>query len=222
LYVPIGDYEPGCIQNWDAPGLSPVWQASVPRDVVQALDHNPYLLTSEALYVSDGHNLFVASLQDGAYKSVFSDEDHNLIPLAAQDDNLLVLAERTRGTRRHALWGINIEDGAKIWQFDPDAQSFHSGESSDVVHSDGLWSVGAVQDQVIVLQAFVDPSFVTFTVLNLADGVQTGHNKFELKDASSSYWIAVLGWRNDRVYLEMDNRLRLMDSTMATDIAAWP
>jgi outer membrane protein assembly factor BamB len=222
LYVPIGDYEPGCIQNWDAESLTLTWQASVPRDVVQSLDRNPYLLTSEALYTSDGHNLFVVSLQDGAFERLFSDEDHNLFPLAVQDGRLLVLAERTRGTQQHALWGIDIGDGAKRWQFDPDAQDLYDEGGSNVVHSNGMWSAGMAQDEVVVLQAFSDPSFVTFTLLNLTDGVQTGSSKFEIQDASSSYWIAVLGWRRDQVYLEMDSRLRVMDFATATDIAVWP
>ncbi len=220
LYVPIGNYEPGCIQNWDTETLGLVWQASMPQDVIHALGQEPYLFTAEALYASDGHNLFVVSLQDGAYESVFSDEDHNLAPLAAQDGSLLVLAERTRGTRQYALWGIDIGDGAKRWQFAPDAKSIYE-KGSSVVHDDGLWSMNMAQDKVIVLQAFSDPSFVTFTVLNLADGVQTGSNKFEFKN-SSSYWIAVLGWSRDRVYLEMDSRLWEMDFTTATDIAVWP
>jgi outer membrane protein assembly factor BamB len=221
LYVPLGSYEPGCIQNWDAGTLTQVWQAILPRDAVRALDRQPYLLTPGALYASDGHNLSLVSLQDGAYEELFSDEDHNLIPLAAQGDRLVALAERTRGTRRYALWGVDSANGSKRWQFDPQAEELYD-EGSSVVHDDGLWSAGVTPGQVVVLEAFADPSFVSFTALNLADGAQVSVNQFTFDDASASFWIEVLGWGRDRVYLEMGGHLRVMDFMTATEIAAWP
>ena len=77
-------------------------------------------------------------------------------------------------------------------------------------------------DKVVVLEAFSDPSFVLFTVLDLADGTSSGSNRFDLGDDGSTYWIQVLGWSRDRVYLEMDNVLRVIDFTTATEVAAWP
>ena len=222
LYVPISDFEPGCIQNWDADTLTQVWQATTPRDVIRALDREPYLLTAEALYTSDDHNLFVVDLGDGTFREVFSDEDHNLVPLAAQHGILVVLAERTRGTRQYSLWGIDSATASKRWQFDPEAKDLYDQEGSNVIHSDGAWSAGVTLDKVVVLQAFAEPSYITFTALNLADGAQTGSNKFALQDDGFAYWIQVLGWGRDRVYLETDGRLRVMDFVAATEIASWP
>ncbi len=221
LYVPIGNFRPGCIQNWDAATLTQVWQTTVPVDVIRSLGREPYLLTDKAFYISDGQDLSVVNLLDGTYREVFGDEDHNLVPLAAQDGVLVALAERTRGTRRYSLWGIDTATGSKRWEFTPDAEDLYERGSS-VAYDDGIWNAGVTSDKVIVLEAFSDPSFVNFTVLDLADGTQTGTNRFDFGDDGSSYWIQVLGWSRDRVYLVMDSRLRAMDFTTATEIAAWP
>lgn len=221
LYVPISGFEPGCIQNWDAATLAQVWQAILPVDVVRSLDREPYLLTDKALYMSDGHNLSVVDLLDGTYRELFGDEDHDLVPLAAQDGMLIALAERTRGTRRYLLWGIDAATGSKLWEFIPDAEGLYEGDSS-VVHQDGIWNARVTPGRVIVWEAFADPSFVSFTILNAAEGTQTGTNRFDFGDDTSSYWIQVLDWSRDRIYLVLESRLRVLDFTTATEITAWP
>ena len=223
LYVPLADYEPGCIQNWDAATLTQVWQATMPQDVVRRLDQEPYLLTAEALYTSDGNNLYVVTLEEGAYRDLFSDEDHDLVPLAAQDGILVVRAESTRGTRQFALWGIDIAAGAKLWRFDPTAQEPYDDEGgSSVVHGDGMWSAAIASGKVVVLQAFAEPNRVSFTLSNLGDGVQTGVNEFTPTNSGFGSWMQVLGWSHDQVYVELGGRLRVIDFTTATEIVAWP
>jgi outer membrane protein assembly factor BamB len=221
LYVPLGSYRPGCIQSWETATLTQVWQATMPAEIVRSLDREPYLLTDEALYVSDGHNLTVVNLLDGTYRELFGDEDHNLVPLAVQDGVLVALAERTRGTRRYALWGINATAGTQLWEHIPAAEDLYE-EGSSVVYDDGIWSAGVSLDKVVVLQAFSDPSFIDFTILNLADGAQTSTSRLDLGDDASNYWLQVLGWRRDRVYLVLDDHLRVLDSMTAAEIATWP
>jgi outer membrane protein assembly factor BamB len=221
LYIPISSYRPGCIQSWDGATLTQVWQTTMPAEFVRSLSREPYLLTDEALYLGDGHNLSVVNLSDGAYREVFGDEDYNLVPLAAQDGVLVALAERTRGTRRYSLWGIDTTAGSQLWEYVPAAEDLYE-EGSSVVYDEGIWSAGLSLDKVVVLQAFSDPSFIDFTILNLADGAQTGANRLDLGDDGSSYWLQVLGWRRDRVYLVMDSRLRVIDSMTAAEVAAWP
>ncbi len=221
LYVPAGFFGPGCIQKWDTASLSQVWQTTMPIELVRSLEPETHLLTEKALYLSYDDSLSVLNLSDGTYRELFSSPDYNLFPLAAQDDTLVILAERTRGSRRHELWGIDLAEGSRRWQFNPSAEAFYEGDSS-VVYEEGLWAVGMRFGQVVVLEAFAEPVKLTFTLLNLADGSQEGASELSLDGDSSSYWFQVLGWHDDQVYLEIDGQLRLIDVTTATQVAAWP
>jgi hypothetical protein len=221
FFVPISDRDPGCIQKWDAVNLTQVWQVAVPRDILSSMTWDSYLFTDPALYISDGHNLFVVSMMDGSYKDVFSDEDHDLVPLAVQDSILVTLAKRTRGTSQYSILGIDMITRSMRWEFIPAAEDFYEN-GSDVVYQEGLWSAGVVYDQVAILEAFSDPSFMNFTILNLADGSQIGLNSIDLREDSFNYWIQVLGWKDSQVYLVGDNLIRLIDFTTATEVAVWP
>ena len=221
FFVAMGDYRPGCILKWDASALTLIWQATMPADTVRSLDREPYLLTDRALTISDGHKLFEVNLSDGSGRELFSDEDHDLAPLAAGDGMLLVLAERTRGSRQYALWGIDSATGTKRWGFTPAAEEMDDG-TSDVAYSGGLWSVAVTAGQVLVLEAFSDPNTVNFTTLNLADGAQSGQSAYAFGDDGSSYWIQVLGWNSGRVTLVLDGRLRTLDYTTGQEIGVWP
>ncbi|MCJ7724231.1 MAG: PQQ-binding-like beta-propeller repeat protein [Anaerolineales bacterium] len=220
LYIPIADYDPGCLQSWDAASLSQSWQASVPYDILDAIDWYSYLFTDEALYLSADHDLYMVSLRDSTYQAVYSNEDYELTPLAAQDGMLLVLAERTRGTTQYALWGIDLASKSKRWELTPAAKDLYDGTSS-VVYEDGLFTAAINGDKVILLEAFSEPGSVAFTVLNLSDGSQLRKNSLSLQE-DSSYWIQVVAWGADRVYLEGGDHIRMIDFNSGAELIAWP
>jgi len=220
LYIPIADYDPGCLQSWDTASLSQSWQASVPYDILDAIDWYSYLFTDEALYLSADHDLYMVSLRDGTYQDVYSNEDYELTPLAAQDGMLLILTERTRGTTQYALWGIDLTSKAKRWELNPAAKDLYDGTSS-VVYEEGLFTAALNGDKVILLEAFSEPGSVAFTVLNLSDGSQLRKNTLSLKE-DSSYWIQVVAWGADRVYLEVGDHIRMIDFNSGAELIAWP
>ncbi len=221
MHIPISGHNSGCLQKWNLATLTIEWEASIPSEILSSMDWEPYLLTDKMLYTSDGHNLFAVSLIDGGYQTIFSDKNHNLIPLADQNGILITLAENIRGTRRYSLWGLNINAQSKLWQFEPVAEDFYEN-SSAVVYEDGLWSVGTDSEQPIILEAYSDPGTITFTVLNPMDGSTITENTLEINKDDSSYWMQIPGWNGERVYLVMDARLWLFDALTGSKVADWP
>ena len=221
LYIPIADFRPGCLQKWDAASWAMLWQAVVPEEAVDSLEPEQVLLAERALYTSDGHTLHEISLADGAHREVANDEDHNLAPSLVRDGVLVALAERTRGTRQHVLWGIDNRTGTRRWEFDPAAQELDEG-GSNVVHDDGLWSVAYSEGLIVVLEAFSDPNTLVLTALKPADGSVSSLQTLEYGDDDSSHWIQVLGWEGERVYLETGGRLRVIDWLSGSETARWP
>jgi hypothetical protein len=98
LYVPIHEYDPGCLQYWDTASLIQGWETSIPGKVLDTLDWGTYLFTDEVLYTSDGSNINYIDLVDGGFGTTHSNPDYDLTPIDIQDDFVLVLSERTRGT----------------------------------------------------------------------------------------------------------------------------
>ncbi len=221
LYVPISSYDPGCLQKWETASVSMVWEASIPREVLDNFNWDPYLLTDQHLFLSDGHNLFSISLQDGSYQSVYSDEDYNLIALTEQNDLLLTRAERTRGTPQSDLWGLGVVNQAKEWQFDVTAKDIF-GETNSVVYEEGAWSVSPSRENPLVLEAFAEPGVLTFSALNPSDGSITAQNSLEINDDDFSYWMHIIGWQDEQVYIAVGGRLWWIDGLTGTELATWP
>ena len=221
FFVPLSERDPGCVQKWDASSLTKTWESAVPEDILSSMNWEPYMFTDSALYISDGHNLFAVSMTDGSSQDIFGDEDHRLIPLAAQDNIMITLAERTRGTRQYSLVGIDMTAKSKRWEFAPTTEAFYE-DGSDVVHQAGLWSAHITPGGVTVFEAFSEPGIFQFTTLNPGDGTILGDNTYDLNDNDYSYWIQVIGWRSDMFYLVADAKILLMDTTSATEIASWP
>jgi len=221
LFVPISNYDPGCLQKWDSASLTLSWEASVPRDVLDNFSWEPYLLTDESLYLSDGHNLFAISLLDGSYQTVYSDEDHNLVPLTDINGTLLTQVERTRGTQQYNLWGIEITTLSKAWEFTTEAEQVFD-ESSFVIHKEGAWSVSPTTVEPVVLEAFAEPGVIAFSILDPENGNPTSQNSLNINADDFSYWMQVIGWNGNHVYLVIDGGLWWIDVKTGTEIATWP
>lgn len=221
LYVPISDYDPGCLQKWDSASLTKSWEASIPLDVLNNFNWEPYLLTDEYLFLSDGHNMFAVSLLGGSYQTVFSDEDHNLGPLTEKNNTLLTQAERTRGTRQYYLWGLGITTQSKAWEFLPTAEDIFD-ENSFVVYEEGTWGVSPTTEDPVVMEAYAEPGVITFSVLDPANGDSISQNSLNVNDDDFSYWMQIIGWDGDHVYLVTDNRLWWVDALTGTELGTWP
>lgn len=221
LYVLINQWEPGCLQHWDTASLSQSWQASVPGEVLDAIDWYPYLFTEQALFLSTGQQLYQISLADGSWEMIFSIEDYELSPLTVLKETLLVQASRTRGTEQFSLFGINPSKSGAFWQYQPDAQEMYSSGST-VVYSDGLWSVHLNPEAVVLLEAFSEPGHLEFTLLDHRSGAEMNVASLEFQDDGISYWFQIAGWSQGGVYVVADDRLSLLDPKTGTLIAQWP
>jgi hypothetical protein len=221
LYIPISSYDPGCFQKWETASMAMNWEASIPRDILDNFTWEPYNLTERHLFLSDGHNLFGISLQDGSYQTIYSDEDYNLVALNEQNGIVFTQAERTRGTSQYSLWGLRLASQTKQWDFDPTAEDIFD-ETSSVIYEEGAWSANTSTEPLIVLEAFAEPGVLTYSVLNLTDGNTTSQTSLEISDDESSYWMQVIGWQDEQVYLALDGRLWWIDGLTGTELASWP
>ena len=221
LYIPIADYEPGCLQTWDTSSLIQTDQANIPRDVLDNFTWEPFLLTAEMLYLSDGHNLYAISLLDGSYQMVYNSEDHDLTPISAQDGLLLVVAESTRGTRKYYLWGLNIASQTRLWEYDPAAEEMIEN-SSFTVDEEGVWSANLSAGQPVVLQAFSNPARLELVTLDASDGSVKDQYQIEISDMDYTYWGQITYWQEENLYLTIDNQLWWIDALTGTPINTWP
>ena len=134
---------------------------------------------------------------------------------------LVVVAERTRGTRQHSLWGFDSTTGEREWEYLPEAKELEM-VGSHVVPTDGIWSLGYVEGSVVIVEAFSDPDSLVLTALRPVDGSVTSQGTVDLGGDGSSYWLQVLGWEGESLYLDMGGRLKMINWLTADEIASWP
>ena len=221
LYIPISNYDPGCLQKWDAATMTMYWKASIPRDVLDNFGWEPYLLSDDALFLSDGHNLYAISLLDGSYQTIYQDEDNNMTPIDEQDGFLLALAERTRGTSKYSLFGFDIATQSKLWEFHPAAEDI-TDNGSFVVHDTGAWGVNLGTGKPIILEAFTDPGVITFSVLNSKDSSITDQNSLEVNQNDYTYWMQIVDWQAEQLTLVVDARIWWINALTGEELATWP
>jgi outer membrane protein assembly factor BamB len=218
IYFIGGFFEPGCLQRWDAASGTMTWEATFPVDRIR--DQRDDLLTATTYYLSSGHNLTAVNLADGTVRELLSESDYNLAPLGEQGGLLLVSATRQRGTQRDELWAIDANSGQRLWQFVPQATTRLSDSS---VHSgNGLWTWQFTGQGVVVLQARPEPNRLIVETLQRQDGVSTGQTTVELNSSSFSLDMEVIGWQGDQVWLKLDNKLMVLDTTEAAFVSNWP
>jgi hypothetical protein len=221
LYIPISSYDPGCLQKWETVSMTMSWEASILRNILDNFSWEPYLLTDQHLFLSDGHNLFSINLEDGSYQTVYSDENYNLVALDEKNGILFTQVERTRGTSQYDLWGLGMLNQFKEWEFDPSAEDIFD-DTSSVVYEKGAWNANASVETPIILEAFAEPGALVFSTLNPTDGTITAQNSLEINDNDSSYWMHLIGWQGEQVYLSIDGKLWWIDGLTGTDLATWP
>jgi hypothetical protein len=221
LFIPIHDYEPGCIQVWDTESLSLFSEITISGDVLDALDWGTYLFTDQVVYVSDGSNLFYINLGEEDYGFVYGKSDFDLTPIASKAEFILVLAEKTRGTTQYSLLGIDSESKLERWEFKPKAYNFYESGSS-VVHEEGIWHAGTTLGEVAIFEAFSEPATASISTINQSDGAAISTVQIQFDEYDSSYWLQILGWHEGHIYMVTSDVLRWIDSATGLQLGIWP
>lgn len=223
LLIPIYQYKPGCIQTWEAAGLTQVDQISVVDDVLSGLNKES-LVTQDAIYLTRGtreNEILRVNLADGSYTSLYSDSDYKFTPLDAQDGTLTLLAQRDRGTTRYELRGMIQDSAAAPWtyEFAADEPLDHVFPSID---DGGNWYVAAAPGKILVLEAYADPAHATLTFLNPQDGTTLVSTSLQFDQGDSDYRFQVWGWIQERLFLVTGKQIHMVDTTTGKQIAVWP
>jgi outer membrane protein assembly factor BamB len=221
LYLSVSNYDPGCLQKWDAATLTMEWEASIPDAVLGNLDWEPHLMTNQYLYLNGRNNIFAICLADGSYQTIYSNEDYSMTPLSENSHILLTQAQRTRGTTKYSLWGLDITTQSKEWEFTSTAGDIFD-EDSFVVYADGAWGLSPGTADPVVLEAFTDPGTITFFVLETATGAIASENSLIVNNNDNSYWMQMIGGDGNHVYLIIDGQVWWVNAANGADLGVWP
>jgi ribosomal protein L7/L12/outer membrane protein assembly factor BamB len=210
LYLIYG-WHPGCVDKWSLVNGQQIWQTATQEGYFSASDI-VMLPTSESIYAAIEGRIEVISKGSGEARRLAQIEDYKLAPLAVEGNRLLVRAERTRGTRRFELWGMDTASGERIWQIEfPEGAPFE--EFSGLVSDDDVtWTWRLFTDQLALIKAEADPNQIVVETLNLQDGAQTNQIIVPIESSSDFYSApTLLGWQGRTIWLIADTKFYAID-----------
>jgi hypothetical protein len=229
VYLVFGSPE-ACIQRWAVTGSAgvPEWDTHLTSEEGFSGAYNAWpLLTGAALYLgTENGQLWAFDVTTGAVRHLLSVEDTHLILEAEQEGVLLMRALDTRGTRTYALWGVETTTGQVVWRhsFDEAEPLEEPGRAVGLLtEGDSAWAVRTTAQGVLILSAHAGPNQLVVERLGHQDGAGLEQIVIPLSDASEFYSVpTIVGWRGNRVWLNLDSHIYLVDLDAVTVEFIWP
>ncbi|MBP8000399.1 MAG: PQQ-binding-like beta-propeller repeat protein [Chloroflexi bacterium] len=228
LYFFMGFFEPGTAQKWDGATGELLWEVTGPIDEIHPGSDEPPVFANGRIYMGNGHNLSVIDEATTSFQLLTTSADYELRPLTVQNDILLVLAERTRGTRRYELWAMNATSGALLWQHIPTADDFlEQGEYSSVSSNEGSWFLlwpeqSTTETTVLIFRLRSEPDEVILDQLNIADGTILSTSTTTLNEIAGSTIFTDLGEYRGIHWMLIERQIYSIDLANMTVTKMWP
>ena len=208
----------GCIQKLDLSTREIVWDSKNTDYFSSSLEPNNYLLTESNLYFGDDGDLLSVAKSTGEIKKISQNADYNVYPLDISKGVLILRADRTRGTSRSELWGVDSSTGQQIWQktmqdaspIDPPNEM--SGFIDD---SDFGWTLKLTSQGLARIVFKGEPSLLVLEIIDPKDGNVKTSQTLKIKGTSGDFYDIplVLGWQKDVAYLIIDTGFYTLDVT---------
>jgi LSD1 subclass zinc finger protein len=223
FYVAFGTFQT-CLQKWDVTTGKMTWQAKLEDSL--STYHTYPLLTDKDLYLSNDGNVLAVGTDKGESRSLADEADYDLVPLAVQDNVLLVRAKRTRGTTQYEIWGLDPQTGQHLWEhsLEQAAPLDPPDESSGLIsEGDSVWTWHVTSAGLIVLQIHSAPHQVILETLNVETGVSSGQKTVALNfDTPFLGPPQVFGWTPDAVWLVVEDTVLGVDASAGKIFYRWP
>jgi outer membrane protein assembly factor BamB len=200
-----------CAQRWDLAAGKRVWQMPIEGDAVSPNWHDAHpLLADNAIFISSDrggeHTIWALSSAGGKFRQIAHEKDNYLIPVAARDGILVVLAWPSWDSSRQALWGLDAATGERRWQFVPQAKDARFTD----VFGNWDWRLGA--KGLTVIQVLDDQKQLISEILDLKTGVSSARQVTALKGPGSQTWWRVT-WADDMAWLDIGSSIYAVDLT---------
>lgn len=226
LYFFMGFFEPGTVQKWDGATGELVWEVTGPVDEIQPEYDEMPLFAQNRIYIGSGSTLSMIDETTQTWQPLTNSADYTLLPLYVQNDVLLVLAERTRGTSRQELWGVNANNGVLLWQHIPTADTFLPTGYTPITSDGGGWflsyNLDSSNPNVVVVQIFNEPDQVILQRINTADGTVSDDITIDLPEISGSTLFNNIGYYRGIQWLMIERRIYALDINAGTLEPRWP
>jgi hypothetical protein len=200
------------IQSWGLADGEEMWQAPLPEEARASLDS--FLLGHDTLYLNthDGH--FGISLSSGQAEQMADlDPDYAVTILAEHDGGLVAKVERTRGSTRYELWGLDTS-GRRLWQYEMQA-----GTLLDVDSGSADWAYHFTPDGLIVIQVLREPEeHISAAMLDPQDGQVIQESELAI-DVSSLDGVA---WDSTYAYVTVWGDIYTVDLQTLDIKRVWP
>ncbi len=199
-----------CAQRWDPGAESPAWETTVDLPFAAQLDPEHVLAAEGRLHLVGRERAIVVDLATGKTVAAVTSEDHDLIPVLATAETLVVGAESTRGSRSWELWGLDLATGTVAWSHPVEARQFAQGWATPV-RDDGMWQAFPTTGGITLVQAFAEQA-VDLTTFDVASGEVASEATLPVQGGFAPT-VDVLWWRADTMWLRVDTSVLLVDVT---------
>jgi outer membrane protein assembly factor BamB len=220
-YFFAGIFDPGCIQYWQPGGEAAAWEATFNADIGRNIEPENLVLTEDTLFIAVTGGAYAVDLAGGAFTALYEDGDYDFTPIGARDGVLVLQAERTRGTRRWEIWGLDAALGNVKWTFLPDAADFFD-YISHPLFAEGAWTAGLTPGGLTVVQMYDETPRAVFQTIPLQSGTASEPVTFNFSNAPGGHWVGILGWRGNEFWVTEDTNLFVIDVTSGDASGRWP
>jgi outer membrane protein assembly factor BamB len=211
----------GCAQYWTPGSEEAAWTSVYDADIGFSSDMDAFLLTDTRIYIAISGGAYAIDLANGAFSVIHEDADYNFAPLGARDGVLVLRAERTRGTTRLEVWGVDAALGNVKWTYLPQADQYFDSESSPL-YEDGFWTAALTTGGLTVVQMFAEPARAVFQTIPLQSGTASEPVTFAFSTELGGHWTSVLGWRGNQFWVTESTNVFVVDVTNGQAVGRWP
>ncbi len=224
LYLFYG-YRPGCVERWDLSANTLLWQVADDEGYSPSNEYTT-LFTPETLYFAYDDVLWSVGKAGGTARLLSEGGDYEPVPLAFEQDVLILRTKRTRGTMQFGLRGLDPVSGNILWDHPiensepadpPDAAFGH------VDDGESIWAWRIFGNRVQIFDFEASPSQIKFDSLDPKDGSSAETQTLALDISSDSYFgPEILLWENSVVWLVADSKLMAIDVSTRKVIYQFP
>jgi len=225
---PAFDY---CFQQWDLAQGQLLVGHKISSDLLDVgsmtrLENNlegstALLVEPTILILPGGERLLALDLSNGHIAPLAETPGYTVSPLLAREGTLIALAERTRGSTRHELWGLDVTSGEQRWSYPVPNDRFFRAEG---LAGRGDWAFQLTPAGLVIVQiSEIEETFfgyryqIYYEVLD----PQTGQLLTQIDSlAEDGFWTGT-AWSADFAYLTLRDLYRL-DLASGQGQVVWP